>query len=158
MRRATDSQYPSFSAFQISIHALREEGDPLVFAVCVHFFFISIHALREEGDPTRLMRYCCSVLFLSTPSVRRATVYESCHCDTRRISIHALREEGDRGRAKKLSPGDIFLSTPSVRRATKDGTMTIMASKFLSTPSVRRATHRTDRHRFRDLHFYPRPP
>ena len=34
----------------------------------------------------------------------------------------------------------VFLSTPSARRATKDGTMTIMASKFLSTPSARRAT------------------
>ena len=36
----------------------------------------------------------------------------------------------------------VFLSTPSARRATKDGTMTIMASKFLSTPSARRATRR----------------
>ena len=33
----------------ISIHALREEGDPVMYVV---FFVvkISIHALREEGD------------------------------------------------------------------------------------------------------------
>ena len=33
----------------ISIHALREEGDPACPAVLLHFT-ISIHALREEGD------------------------------------------------------------------------------------------------------------
>ena len=34
----------------ISIHALREEGDPVVFKPCAPAFKISIHALREEGD------------------------------------------------------------------------------------------------------------
>ena len=78
----------------ISIHALREEGD-LIFAVCVHLFFISIHALREEGDLPSLPFVALAVIFLSTPSARRAT------CPHRRlpgrlpISIHALREEGD---------------------------------------------------------------
>ena len=33
----------------ISIHALREEGDRF-FELSVKFFDISIHALREEGD------------------------------------------------------------------------------------------------------------
>ena len=35
----------------ISIHALREEGDPRSSVVFAHKAFISIHALREEGDP-----------------------------------------------------------------------------------------------------------
>ena len=35
---------------KISIHALREEGDFHLNAVCCCLFFISIHALREEGD------------------------------------------------------------------------------------------------------------
>ena len=33
----------------ISIHALREEGDPEGY-LCEYLNFISIHALREEGD------------------------------------------------------------------------------------------------------------
>ena len=34
---------------------------------------ISIHALREEGDPPRLLLLRKMSLFLSTPSARRAT-------------------------------------------------------------------------------------
>ena len=57
---------------RISIHALREEGD---------FFrhqsrcncLISIHALREEGDYSSGINRVATVLFLSTPSARRAT-------------------------------------------------------------------------------------
>ena len=79
---------------------------------------ISIHALREEGDPggASLKRFSCT--FLSTPSARRATTvttlpdrdaddfYPRPPRGGRRgadkdaqnagqISIHALREEGD---------------------------------------------------------------
>ena len=36
--------------FFISIHALREEGDPAVSWFISAFAAISIHALREEGD------------------------------------------------------------------------------------------------------------
>ncbi len=57
---------------EISIHALREEGDDGL----LHGFkviHISIHALREEGDPV-----------LPQQPVRHEE-----------ISIHALREEGD---------------------------------------------------------------
>ena len=56
----------------ISIHALREEGDPLVMQGLQRLHKISIHALREEGD---------GVIVPVVPSVM--------------ISIHALREEGD---------------------------------------------------------------
>ena len=58
---------------QISIHALREEGDLVLCAIGVSSENISIHALREEGDRVR-------TLVRQHPS----------------ISIHALREEGDR--------------------------------------------------------------
>ena len=57
----------------ISIHALREEGD------CVALFTIhtsspiSIHALREEGDIRAATGVKADILFLSTPSARRAT-------------------------------------------------------------------------------------
>ena len=36
-------------SFEISIHALREEGDVFIIDF-VHVIVISIHALREEGD------------------------------------------------------------------------------------------------------------
>ena len=125
-------------AADISIHALREEGD---FRLCAAFSSppISIHALREEGD--------------------KALADELA---TRGISIHALREEGDcpqtasqpqpfdfyprpprggrpRTATKRASSGR-FLSTPSARRATSAMVSTIAPPRFLSTPSARRAT------------------
>ena len=48
-RRATTGQGTAEACRLISIHALREEGDPLVEDVRWSFD-ISIHALREEGD------------------------------------------------------------------------------------------------------------
>ena len=125
---------------------------------------ISIHALREEGDAARGRRRLVDGRFLSTPSARRAT--RSCPSSARAnstflstpsarratqqrahaagtaqhfyprpprggrhlrlacwisceiISIHALREEGDVGIHGVFSTSPIFLSTPSARRAT----------------------------------------
>ena len=82
------------------------------------FVDISIHALREEGDARLNAWACSSSLFLSTPSARRATTtlwtgWTSSknfyprpprggrppvlpwHGQGAGISIHALREEGD---------------------------------------------------------------
>ena len=56
----------------ISIHALREEGDPDQ-QQKRKSQSISIHALREEGDVSALERLEQSAVFLSTPSARRAT-------------------------------------------------------------------------------------
>ena len=80
----------------ISIHALREEGDPVPYLPERRVPGISIHALREEGDfvPSRLILLVKP--FLSTPSARRATIM--LHPGTFWIST--------------------FLSTPSARRAT----------------------------------------
>ena len=109
---------PSYLFTGISIHALREEGDPASASGRLSMTEISIHALREEGDirtpPARLngfgflstpsarratwnrQRQKMMVLkFLSTPSARRATVrLKEIGFDVL-ISIHALREEGD---------------------------------------------------------------
>ena len=104
---------------------------------------ISIHALREEGDPILYVRMIERWKFLSTPSARRATKSGPTSGRTTRISIHALREEGDplhqfqhpklrnfyprppRGgrllRSLKMSLNALFLSTPSARRATTAG-------------------------------------
>ena len=126
----------------ISIHALREEGDLVANRGFVDAD-ISIHALREEGDPPLTKRLLLFILFLSTPSARRATCSSSTcirppkdfyprpprggrhqHCKglrhERRISIHALREEGDASGLFHCASMVKFLSTPSARRATKD--------------------------------------
>ena len=57
--------------------------------------YISIHALREEGDPTTSTTERPSSSFLSTPSARRATGKSYWGAMVLAISIHALREEGD---------------------------------------------------------------
>ena len=107
----------SVDAKRISIHALREEGDPCSCRRRVPPAGISIHALREEGDswawassPSRWDFYprpprggqplhgvltFRESLFLSTPSARRATQAEAPPDGGITISIHALREEGD---------------------------------------------------------------
>ena len=66
-----------------------------------HYFFsrkaadISIHALREEGDWKGHQLQEDRVIFLSTPSARRATTGHAVQLVSEVISIHALREEGD---------------------------------------------------------------
>ena len=56
---------------------------------------ISIHALREEGDDTAVGTSLYNLGFQSTPSARRATVCSQVSGLKLMISIHALREEGD---------------------------------------------------------------
>ena len=74
---------------------------------------ISIHALREEGDLRNLLMSISWLVFLSTPSVRRATsnlAFEVCDVN---ISIHALREEGDdTGRADLERTAEDFYPRP----------------------------------------------
>ena len=140
-RRATRRRQRGHTHAEISIHALREEGDVLsqgrflaeesisIYALREEGDArkdpgaadrrISIHALREEGDPLKNASNCTSIIFLSTPSARRATQVQipqtagprdfyprpprgGRRASQRRgkgglyISIHALREEGDR--------------------------------------------------------------
>ena len=59
------------------------------------YFEISIHALREEGDMMSSVFHPGMLSFLSTPSVRRATHGGKRTGHQQAISIHALREEGD---------------------------------------------------------------
>ena len=110
----------------ISIHALREEGDDCG-TQGLRWIAISIHALREEGDGRRYFMGLFNFLFLSTPSARRATgaihggetfqwnFYPRPPRGGRRnavnsvinffkISIHALREEGDGLRKSSDTP------------------------------------------------------
>ena len=157
-RRATDRRVVDNSVHDISIHALREEGDlathkcrqsvqyfyprpprggrpaSVGFAVAVSRFLSTPSARRATkttADHGRKHK------FLSTPSARRATGFNQVpRLDITRISIHALREEGDKLRSATLSSRSVFLSTPSARRATSCGRG--------KPPNC--------------LHFYPRPP
>ena len=70
------------------------------------WFQISIHALREEGDRTSKENIAALEKFLSTPSARRATGHLLVDHHQIAISIHALREEGDSKNRDKIS---IFL-------------------------------------------------
>ena len=103
---------------------------------------ISIHALREEGDPDISRAGFMAWVFLSTPSARRATQSWWGSRSHRKISIHALREEGDqRGSAARLAAGYFYPRPPRGGRL-KRGKMHPAPCKFLSTPSARRATWR----------------
>ena len=97
VRRAICEAGGGGRSYQISIHALREEGDLLIITTQGCKGRISIHALREEGDPIYHGKKCGLSEFLSTPSVRRATGAGALLVAFANISIHALREEGDPG-------------------------------------------------------------
>ena len=134
-RRATEALLSICHVQDISIHALREEGDKIDKAK-EDLQKISIHALREEGDTEPTFNRRPRKPFLSTPSARRATKEPGTSWAATRISIHALREEGD---------FEIELYG-------------IMAISFLSTPSARRATWKRIWRKKSLTHFYPRPP
>ena len=80
--------------YQISIHALRVEGDRAPLRDCFNGV-ISIHALRVEGDAGNFGQAMEGL-----------------------ISIHALRVEGDAQCGKTIRDDKKFLSTPSGWRAT----------------------------------------
>ena len=56
---------------------------------------ISIHALREEGDLARCMMRCHALYFYPRPPRGGRHPETLCYGFENRISIHALREEGD---------------------------------------------------------------
>ena len=104
LREEGDERMPERGQFisDISIHALREEGDrrnfiapPAAFnfyprpprggrhalpCLSAEWIQISIHALREEGDSKQMHATARDTVFLSTPSVRRATACALLFC------------------------------------------------------------------------------
>ena len=97
---------PELKCIDISIHALREEGD-LWRVRCGLCGRISIHALREEGDLQRSGHDARHFDFYPRPprGGRRARRFAGQRPD--RISIHALREEGDlrSSHSRRRAPG-----------------------------------------------------
>ena len=124
---------------------------------------ISIHALLAESDTIFAVRPYDAPIFLSTLSLRRATLLKertinwhqflstlSLRRATPRgrfpvvfylISIHALLAESDVLGWLPVGQTQRFLSTLSLRRATDWFFTGTLDPKFLSTLSLRRATH-----------------
>ena len=172
--------YTRFQHRDISIHALREEGDgrnlggvadddrflstPSARRATVvplrpqlRVVFLSTPSARRATPATKGQKK--SRVFLSTPSARRATSVAHHNAIFQRISIHALREEGDVHVVVQQRAVALFLSTPSARRATWifDG-LKCTLKRFLSTPSARRATGALTANLTTAFDFYPRPP
>ena len=121
--------------------------------------FISIHALLAESDGPRPQPPKARVLFLSTLSLRRATLDFINEKEHASISIHALLAESDSRPATVHTWKKVFLSTLSLRRATYgfcEGGVSF--EKFLSTLSLRRATLRMPVPAWIYSNFYPRSP
>ena len=80
----------------ITIHALREESDIILFLAAILQTQISIHALREESDTINGQQY--SKKDISIHALREESDYEVIFVQLLQvllISIHALREESD---------------------------------------------------------------
>ena len=185
LRRATILPRAAVVGDLISIHALLAESDNLRVLDGSKSSIISIHALLAESDPMgrheepfrsyfyprspcgeRPIGPPSAILsngFLSTLSLRRATVGQKRLRQKLAISIHALLAESDGavlelqcvhgnfyprspcGERHNVSepnrPKEKFLSTLSLRRATREILLLLpVLFRFLSTLSLRRAT------------------
>ena len=129
----------------ISIHALREEGDPNSSGSSWKRQ-ISIHALREEGDRKHWANRVKQRNFYPRPPRGGRHVGQSVSRFTSGISIHALREEGD-PKPDHEWPGIHVISIHALREEGDQvqGALDREPEKFLSTPSARRATLRSVR-------------
>ena len=116
-RRATPP-IPSLEMFkQISIHALREEGDMPTFTA-LRWILNFYPRPPRGGRPHIVVGQLGFVQFLSTPSARRATCLPVQSC-TSVVYFYPRPPRG--GRPNLPTTGvkrKIFLSTPSARRAT----------------------------------------
>ena len=119
---------------------------------------ISIHALREEGDVLRRPSRRFPCYFYPRPPRGGRPENNTFGQRTRKISIHALREEGDRYLSGHMSKSGTFLSTPSARRAT-NGKRAAIPRYFISIHALREEGDMQDRTgSYGQQNFYPRPP
>ena len=99
-RRATLADAVYVPVVNISIHALREEGDRCRWRLrCAAS--ISIHALREEGDSSPCFKRSGLSYFYPRPPRGGRRQAGANVAVKHNISIHALREEGDSKNGEK---------------------------------------------------------
>ncbi len=116
-RRATYSRWRRLRYCRISIHALREEGDRLPRKPSPADCYFYPRPPRG-GRPAEVGRLVLAMIFLSTPSARRAT---SPVCTRAAVCANFYPRPprgGRRFRYLSRTSGRLFLSTPSARRAT----------------------------------------
>ena len=156
-RRATAIDVSGQIGRQISIHALREEGD-LSASYYYTFSKISIHALREEGDQEQLLAEINRRRFLSTPSARRATCSPLCRLCTPRHFYPRPPRGGRRvPRTRRPQPVHFYPRPPrGGRRVFLDEDQSDI---LISIHALREEGDRVRFLRSSQRHnFYPRPP
>ena len=118
---------------------------------------ISIHALREEGDSACSCTSSRPHEFLSTPSARRATIRLVLPLQQQRISIHALREEGDRTEEAKKRENII-----SIHALREEGDQNTTKNNITGAISIHALREEGDNASINKVlagfNFYPRPP
>ena len=116
--------------------------------IAVHIGYgISIHALREEGDPRARLQLSMPTTFLSTPSARRATTGNA---GPERGTAHFYPRPPRGGRLVReigLELTRAFLSTPSARRATAktERKPSAFVSLYTSLHKLQRGVCKTNR-------------
>ena len=146
----------SRGSFYISIHALLAESDIYPNSMMT-LELISIHALLAESDKREIKDQIKTKKFLSTLSLRRATIL--CVVSVQIggfLSTLSLRRATE---CTSLAPKPkTFLSTLSLRRATGKVNSVLPGLVFLSTLSLRRATDFRCPIKRPIADFYPRSP
>ena len=128
----------------------------LMFGALVPLIFLSTPSVRRATTGSR--RFHSFFQFLSTPSVRRATKFVVDIVFRQHISIHALRTEGDASSTVMVLPSTEFLSTPSVRRATGGGRSRAQEGKISIHALRTEGDFLPSSPAARPADFYPRPP
>ena len=120
---------------EISIHALREEGDrPTTIERCLDWIFLSTPSARRATNQRAILDSVAK--FLSTPSARRATWVTPEELKEYTISIHALREEGDRRRLA-VNPEYMQISIHALREEGDRVVQTGLQGVFISIHALR---------------------
>ena len=139
MKAATSKQAHRRSINDISIHAAREGGDPLLIEGIVKgILFQSTPPVKAA---TSASQFCVKRdTFQSTPPVKAATTLPAALEAKYQISIHAAREGGDAG-----ADIPVRISHISIHAAREGGDeagvqLFVSLIEFQSTPPVKAAT------------------
>ena len=180
LRRATSADCNCRSGRPISIHALLAESDTIPSDGHISKANFYPRSPCGERQATDMSKRLIELGFLSTLSLRRATLLSTQNTHNSAISIHALLAESDsipRGghvnktnfyprspcgeRLKpifgKINTGDFYPRSPCGERL-KLLAKRLRNALFLSTLSLRRATNSTNTNLRRHRNFYPRSP